>query len=185
MIDIVNNPADRSITANTYYPYYLAITDVASRFFVPMGIADKRAKTVFRAIQEWASSYGPSATFNLSQLTRIHGDFDTTFRSNELSQLARDSNINVSFAAPRHQEQNGICESNWRNVRNLAFACLNDAKMDMSFFPCALEQAWKIHSVLPHKALTKVDGTVQCPHGVYTGAAVSVSNFRVCSALWS
>lgn len=34
-VDIVNNPATRSITANTYFPYYLGITDVTSRFFVP------------------------------------------------------------------------------------------------------------------------------------------------------
>jgi hypothetical protein len=33
--------------------------------------------------------------------------------------------------------------------------------------------------VLPHTALTKTDGTVQCPLGVYTGEPVSVSNFRV------
>jgi hypothetical protein len=70
------------------------------------------------------------------------------------------------FLSP--QEQNGISEANWRNVRNLAFACLNNAKMNMNYFHCALEQAWKIHSVLPHKALTKTDGTVQCPLSVYT-----------------
>jgi hypothetical protein len=51
--------------------------------------------------------------------------------------------------------------------------------MNMSYFHCALEQAWKINSVLPHKALTKTDGTVQCPLSVYTGGPVSVSRFRV------
>jgi hypothetical protein len=49
----------------------------------------------------------------------------------------------------------------------------------MSYFHSALEQAWKIHSVLPHKALTKTDGTVQCPLSVYTDGPVSVSSFRV------
>jgi len=51
--------------------------------------------------------------------------------------------------------------------------------MDIKYFHFALEHAWKLHSVLPHKALTKTDGTVQCPLGVYTGQPVSVSQFRV------
>jgi transposase InsO family protein len=160
---LTSSKKNQSITSNTYFRYYLNVTDVASRFFVPNGIQDKSAKTVFRAIQEWAASYGPSATFNLSQLTRIHGDFDSTIRSQELTQLAQDANIRLSFAAPRHQEQNGISESNWKNVRNLAFACLNDAKMNMSYFHCALEQAWKIHSVLPHNALTKQTAPYNVP----------------------
>jgi transposase InsO family protein len=117
---------------------------------VPIGIQDKKAKTVFNAIHEWATCYGPSATFNISQLNRIHGDYDTVFRSEEIIQLARQSNINISYAAPRHQEQNGICEASWKNVRKLAFSFLNDAQVDMSFFHCALEQEWKVHSILPH-----------------------------------
>jgi hypothetical protein len=51
--------------------------------------------------------------------------------------------------------------------------------MDMSFFQCALEQAWKVYSVLPHKALTKTNGKTRCPLSVYTGGPVSRSNFRV------
>jgi hypothetical protein len=47
-----------------------------------------------------------------------------------------------SHQAPRHLEQNGICEANWRN---LAFAyIMNDAHVDMSFFLLALEHAWKV-----------------------------------------
>jgi hypothetical protein len=51
--------------------------------------------------------------------------------------------------------------------------------MNMTFFHCALEHAWKVHSVLPHKALTKEDRTVQCPLGVHFGKPVSVSDFRI------
>jgi hypothetical protein len=61
MVDIINNPSSRSITRNTFFPYYLAVTDVASRFFVPLGMQHKKAKTVFNAIHEWATCYGPSA----------------------------------------------------------------------------------------------------------------------------
>jgi hypothetical protein len=43
MVDIVANPTTSSITAASFFPYYLAITDVASRFFVPLGLKDKTA----------------------------------------------------------------------------------------------------------------------------------------------
>jgi hypothetical protein len=72
-----------------------------------------------------------------------------------------------------------MCEANWRNIRDLAYALLNHAHMDMCFFHFALEHAWKVHSVLPHRALTKEDGTVQCPLGMHYGKPVRVADFRV------
>jgi hypothetical protein len=97
------------------------------------------------------------------------------FRSEESIKSARKSHIEVTFAAPRHQEQNGISEANWRNVRNLAYACLNEAKMDMSYFPLALEHAWKLHAVLPHIALPKTNGEVQCPLHVFRDKPVKAT----------
>jgi hypothetical protein len=64
-------------------------------------------------------------------------------------------------------------------VRDLAFACLNEAQMNKSYFPLALEHAWKLHAELLHKALTKTNGEVQCPLCVCSETKVSVSNFRV------
>jgi transposase InsO family protein len=179
MIDIVNNPATESITPDTHFKFYLLVIDVASRFLVPIGINDKKPKTVFEALKTWSTHYGPSESFNFSQLSHIHGDFDAVYCSNVFTRLAAEANIRLSFAAPRHQEQNGICESNWQHVRNLAFALMNQAHVDVPFFHYALQHAYKVHSVLPHSALTKKDGTVQCPAGVYFGSAVSISDFRV------
>jgi transposase InsO family protein len=179
MVDIVTNPATSSITATSYFPYYLAITDVTSRLFVPLGLRDKTADSGFRALQEWATYYGPTTEFNLFMLTHIHGDFDSAFTSATLQDFARAYNIQITFAATRSQHQNGIHESNWKNIRNMAFAMMTQARVPMKFFHFALEHARKLHSVLPHRALTKTDGTVQCPLGVYFGHKVSLQNFRV------
>jgi hypothetical protein len=174
MVDIINNPSSRSITRSTHLPYSLAVTDVASRIFEPIGIKDKRAATVFNAIQEWATCYGPSATFNISQLTRIHGDYDTVFRSEQLVRLAQQTNIKITSAAPRHQEQNGISEAAWKKVRKLAFSYMTEAQMDLSFFHCALEQAWKAYSALPHQALTQADGKTMSFERVHWRPSISV-----------
>jgi transposase InsO family protein len=134
MVDIVVNPTSSSVTAATFFPYYLAVTDVASRLFVPLGLKAKTAESVLEALQDWATSYGLNTEFNRSMITRRHGDFDSTFTSTVLRDAARHYNIRLSFAAPRSQYQNGIHESNWKNVRNLAFATINEAKMPMKFF---------------------------------------------------
>jgi hypothetical protein len=52
--------------------------------------------------------------------------------------------------------------------------------MGMEFFYFTLENAWKVFTILPHKALTTVDGHVQCPLGVYRpDQPVKVSRFPV------
>jgi transposase InsO family protein len=146
------------VVYNRCHVPYLAITDVTSRFFVHLGLKDKTADSVFQALQEWATSFGPNAEFNLYMLTHVHGDFDSAFTSSTLRDVVRHCNIKISFAAPRSQHQNGIHEGNWKNVRNLAFAMMNQPRVPMKFFHFAIEQAWKIHAVLPHRALTKTDG---------------------------
>jgi transposase InsO family protein len=163
-VDIVDNPTKEFITSNTKFPCYVAITDACSRFFVPIGIQRKDARVVFDAIRAWTAAHGTSIrpNFDLSNIARIHGDFGTQFTSAEFIRLALDHNIRVTTAAPRHQEQNGISEANWRSVRNLAFAMLNQAHMPIRFFHFAFDHAWKVHSVLPHKALT-VDVKARCP----------------------
>jgi hypothetical protein len=145
MIDIIPSPATRSLTPDTYHKYYLGIIDVASRFFVPMGIQDKLPTTVYNALAKWALWHGPTSGYTISSIEQVHGDFDATFRSREFTRLMTDQGIRTTYAAPRHQEQNGICESNWQHIRNIAFAFMNDAHVDMPFFPLALEHAWKVH----------------------------------------
>jgi hypothetical protein len=91
MVDIVANPTTSSITAATYIPYYLAITDVASRFFVPLGLKDETPDSLIQALQEWATSFGPHAEINLYMLTHyhVHGDFDSAFTSSTLRDVVR------------------------------------------------------------------------------------------------
>jgi hypothetical protein len=71
MVDIIHNPAKQSITADTYFRYYLGIINVASRYFVPMGIRDKRPLTVFNAMRDWAITHGPTAGYFISSDTGV------------------------------------------------------------------------------------------------------------------
>jgi hypothetical protein len=105
MIDIIPSPATRSLTPDTYHKYYLGIIEVASRFFVPMGIQDKMPTTVYNALVKWALWHGPTSGYTISSIEQVHGDFDTTFGSREFTRLMTDQGIRTTYAAPRHQEQ--------------------------------------------------------------------------------
>ena len=180
MLDIVSNPARRCIVPSWYFPYYLCVSDACSRFFVPMSLSSKATTVVFEALRKWAIWYGPDATFNISRIHEVHGDFDSVFKSAEFLTLCEQNHIKVTLAAPRHQEMNALHEANWRTVRAIAFALMNQAQVGMEWFPFALEQAWKIFSVLPHKALTEITGVVRCPLGVFLrDEDVRVGKFRV------
>jgi hypothetical protein len=130
-------------------------------------------------MKDWARTHDPTAGNTITDLEQLHGDFDCTFRSEEFTKLMSDAGVRVTYAAPRHQEQNGICESNWQNIRKLAFAFMNDAQADQSFFPMALEHARKVFATLQYTALTRETGDSQSPHLVYFGKPARVADFKV------
>jgi transposase InsO family protein len=125
MVDIVTNPTSFSVAAATFFPYDLAVTDVASRLFVPLGLKAKTAESVMEALQDWATSYGSNTEFNMSMITRIHGEFDSTFTSTVLRDAARRYNIRISFARPRSQYQNGIQKKQLEERKELGI-CHNE-----------------------------------------------------------
>ena len=179
-VDILHNPATRCIIPSLYTPYLLGIVCLTSRKMVPMPLDSKEVKSIFKALQAWATQFGPHATFNLHNIKHLHGDHDTAFTSKSFLDMCNAAGIKVTFAAPRHQEQNGIFERTWQSIRYIAMSDLNHARMGMEFFYFALENAWKVFSVLPHKALTTADGRVRCPLSVfYENQPVKVGRFRV------
>ena len=86
--------------------------------------------------------------------------------------------IKVTFAAPRHQEMNGICERAWATVRNIAFSFLVHARIVFEFFPLALEHAWKVHACLPIKDVQVNDQPIT-PFEYFFQAKPTLSRFKV------
>jgi hypothetical protein len=82
--------------------------------------------------------------------------------------------IIVCLAAPKHQEQNGICKQTWQSLCNITFAFLNHARVDSHHFgDLTLEHAWKICNTLPIKGLTQ-DGTQVTPFFLHHGSKPSI-----------
>ena len=88
--------------------------------------------------------------------------------------------IKGAFAAPRHQEQNDICERAWQSVREIALKMtMVHAHVPDEFFNFALEHAcWKVFNCLPIRDL-QLDGKPRVPLESYTGRKPHLSRVRV------
>jgi hypothetical protein len=86
--------------------------------------------------------------------------------------------IKGTFAAPRHQEQNGICERAWQTIREIAFKMMVHAHVPDEFYDFALEHAWKIFNCLPIRDL-QLNGKPCTPLEAYTGNKPHLERLRV------
>ena len=117
------------------------------------------------------------ADMNLSPLVKFQADAGSQFDSADFRKTCIEKlGIDVSLAAPKHQEMNGICERTWQSLRNLAFSFLNHARVGNEFGDMAFEYAWRILSVLPIK---KNDGSTTTAFYEYYGRKPTIRRLRV------
>ena len=168
MLDLQANPSKQGLTRSIHYPYYLPITDAISRFTVLLGLPDKEAYSVWRCLHDYSLWFKANLEFNGYGISRVHVDFDSVLKSPEFKHDCKEHNMRVTLAAPRHQEQNGFCERQWANIRNIAFSFLVHAQVGMEYFDLALEHAWKVHACLPIKNLSQ-GGRAISPYKCFFG----------------
>ncbi|KAG7336585.1 hypothetical protein IV203_014897 [Nitzschia inconspicua] len=175
MVDIVKNPVSESITSTTYYPFYLTATNMASRFFVHIGMKRKTADNVFAALQEGAASYGPSAEFNLSMLSRIHDtkNEEEDFNQNDIAHSTQLSSypesINMSdqltdaATSPQHCHPQSIRRGNPK------YACHTEQYTHQPAVPTpeeyveTVERAYNNEVVQPIQEVTDMQPTMFLP----------------------
>jgi hypothetical protein len=71
MVDIVPNLNKRGLTTSSHFKNYLIVTDVKSRFTVPIGVPGSKSKDIVDALVTWSTDYGPDVTFNLHDVQRL------------------------------------------------------------------------------------------------------------------
>ena len=128
--------------------------------------------------------YNPSANidvpteFDAHPMRNFRADAGTQFNSAEFTDECLRKGINVSIAAPKHQEMNGLTERTWQSIRNLAYSFLNFARVGTEFTDMALEHAAKIIAVLPLKGL-QANGKSTTPYFLFYGRKPNVRKLRV------
>ena len=92
--------------------YYLLIVDAYSHLPVLLGLDAVTSQEVFRLLTVFQTMFRPSLEENIhpevnAQLIQhIKTDAGSQFTSGEFVQLCLTASINVTFAAPKHQEIN-------------------------------------------------------------------------------
>jgi Reverse transcriptase (RNA-dependent DNA polymerase) len=186
MADIIDNPFERGLTVKTHFPYYLLVVDVYSSFPVLLGLHSINTMSVLQAFDFYRSYFRPSYkddTTNeiiIPSLLHIRADAGSQFNNAAFRNECATKGIQVTLAAPKHQEQNGLCERTWQSIRNLAFSYLNYARVGSEFGDMAFEHAWKVFAVLPIKDLYKEKSeTCTTPYELFYGRKPSLRKFRV------
>jgi transposase InsO family protein len=179
MVDLVTNLNKHGLTTSSHFKYYVLVTDVKTRFTVPIGTNRKTPADIARCLATWATDYGPDTTFNLHHLKKLRGDADESYFSANFIAVLLEHRINGTFAAPRHQEQNGICERTWQSIRDIAFKTMVFAHVGDEFYDFAIEHAWKVFNLLPLRDLVDSNGDPCTPLGAYTGTKPKLSRLRV------
>jgi hypothetical protein len=178
MCDVVPNMNKRGLTASSHNKCYLLVTDVKSRFNVPIGITSPSSRNIADALLVWFRDYGPDATFNLHDVLKLRADAAQAHFAAELTELLTEHRIKGTFAAPRHQNQNGICERAWQSMREIAFKMMVHAHVPDEFYDFTLEHAWKIFNCLPIRD-PQLNGKPCTPLESYTGNKPHLARFRV------
>ena len=122
--------------------------------------------------------FKPNPKFELGDVDKIHADAGSAFKSAEFTSDCEQHGIKITFAAPRHQEMNGICERSWQNIRNIAFAFMVHARVGYEYLTFALEHAWKVHACLPIKNVLS-ENNLTSPYELFFNKKHCVSRFRV------
>ena len=184
-IDIITNPFSKGLTKQSHFTSYLLIVDAYSHLPVLLGMNAISSEEVFRCIMIFRTMFRPSiddgdinADMNAYNLRGIRTDAGSQLTSQELCDLCLKEKISVSFAAPKHQEMNGLCERTWQSIRNIAFSFMNYARVGNEYGDFALEHAWKVYSVIPVKTLQK-DERLTTPYELFYGKKPSLRKYRV------
>jgi hypothetical protein len=115
----------------------------------------------------------------VNSLQYLRTDAAKYFVSLRFHNWARSQDIQLSAAAPHHQEQNSICERHWQNIQNLSRTLLFHARLPFSFYHFAIQYAIAILNVLPSKSVTDDNNNPSCPYFLAFTKRPKIGHFRV------
>ena len=116
-------------------------------------------------------------------MQELHDDAGTQILSIDLEEWCIKHNIQIIAAAPNDQEQNGLCERSWQDIRLICFKNLFQARLGNPFMDTCLSYSWNIRNIKPIKGLSyfaENGEKVPCtPYELYYGEKPNVGRYRV------
>ena len=134
---------------------------------------------VIDKLELFISKFGKVDQFGWCNLESIRADAGSQFLSEEFKDYCATRGINLSIAAPEHQEMNGLSEVTWRQIRTIAHSLMVFARVDDSFMHHALiYAAHVIFPALPLRDLVNEKGAQATPTELMTLRKARVSKIR-------
>ena len=140
-VDLIPNPARSSAAPRTHYRDYMIVVCAYSRYFVFVPMLGHSADDTINGINFFVTNHKPFANYAPEDISEIHADAGTNFDSSDFKDWASEHNIKIILAAPQHQEMNGLPERLWQTARQIAFKLLTEARLALSFFHFAMDEA--------------------------------------------
>jgi len=154
--------------------YALVVVDESTRM-----VAAKEMRTkdqVVDALKSIISSFShhPGKKIVVSEGTStLHSDSEAVLKSKEMLAFLASKGITARASPPHTHERNGIVERAIQTVFDTVNSLLQQADLDVKFWPIALQHAVYLRNRSPTQALGGISPIQQL-----TGAAVSLSNLR-------
>ena len=108
----------------------------------------------------------------------VRSDAGTQFTSDEFQAFCKLHTITCELAAPKHQEMNSICESNWKGVKYKSSRLLIQAGLSNHFLYFARRYAIAILNVMPTGALRKELQKITTPFELVHGYKPSLDKYH-------
>ena len=110
----------------------------------------------------------------------VSADAGTQFILTEFKGECQTCGVNLTLAAPEHQEMNGKVEVTWRTLRTIAHSLMVHTRVSEAYFHCELMYMTdQTFTVVPIKDMINKDGNPTTTFRLATGTKPSVSYLRV------
>ena len=152
------------------------IVDQFSRWIALEGMMGYSSKNAIDTITRWCNRNGGFVNLDLIQYVR--SDAGTQFKSEEFMAFCELHTIRCELAAPKHQEQNSICEGNWKRVKYMGNRLLIHAGLSHHFQYFARLYAITILNCMPTQGLVKEHKKVTTPYELVHKCKPSLQKFH-------
>ena len=173
-IDPIPTTIKTGLTSKTTVAYMLFIVDFYDRYCWLHDMSSYSTEAITTCLTQYRMQN------NIASNTTVHirADAGSQFTSEEFRVYCSENNFIFSLASPDHQEMNGISESTWKSVKQLAHSLQVQGRVGENFLYHALKYAVQIHRVLPIKNLYK-NGRQSTPYELHYNKRPKVGKFRI------
>jgi len=145
--------------------YALFLVDKATRHKFIYPLTSVKHDHILSALQQFEKDIGIAPKI-------LRTDFDYKLMGKQVVHHFANSPTQLEAAPPDQQNQNGLCERNWRSILRMARSWLANSLLPSNFWWHSIKRATEVANYIP----LKIDGQLTTPHELTYGHKVDLRN---------